>query len=217
MPVPILEAADFLRAFQALLPRGPAWPREPDAVITRALATLMPSYERQAGRAVNLRADLFPPATDMMLADWEASLGLPDPCAGPASSVAARRAQVVARLVSRGGNRQSVAAIEAQLALLGFTVSIRVDTAPFRMGYSTMGDQLGGPEWYYVWTVVAPLQSITCFTMGASTMGQPLRSWGNAVLECVATEVAPAHTIVRFTYVSTGPLGSLALLAGGFL
>jgi uncharacterized protein YmfQ (DUF2313 family) len=63
-----------------------------------------------------------------------------------------------------------------------------------------MGDQLGGAQWAFVWDINAALNTIQRFTMGQSAMGDPLATWGNAVLECELSAFAPAHTLVRFTY-----------------
>ncbi len=197
MLAPNLTADDFLRAFQALLPRGRVWPREPDATLTKVCQGLTKCYEAQTARSNHLLVDAFPATTYELLPEWEATLGLPDPCAGSAPSTQARRAQVVARLTNSGG--QSAAYYIAMAAALGYTITV-TNYAPFRAGQSTAGQQLGKEEWFFVWSVNAPVDTVTHFAAGQSTAGDPLAYWGNEVLECEIEASAPAHTLVQFHY-----------------
>ena len=122
---------------------------------------------------------------------------MPDPCAGPSPTLQARRNQVVARFASSGG--QSRPYFISYAAALGYTISI-TNYAPFRMGQSTCGQQLGAQDWFFTWAVNAPLNTVAPFRMGQSGCGEPLNSWGNAVLQCELAEIAPAHTILQFQY-----------------
>ena len=54
--------------------------------------------------------------------------------------------------------------------------------------------------WQFVWQVNAPEASIVEFDAGRSSAGEPLRSWGNELLECVINRLKPAHTYVLFAY-----------------
>ncbi|MGO4416609.1 putative phage tail protein, partial [Cupriavidus sp. KB_39] len=98
MRAPNLTDGDFLRAFQALLPRGRVWNRDPDSTQTGVAAGITKCYTRLTQRCKNLLIDAFPATTYELLPEWEATLGLPDPCAGAAPSTQVRRNQVVARL-----------------------------------------------------------------------------------------------------------------------
>ncbi|NUB17341.1 DUF2313 domain-containing protein [Azospirillum brasilense] len=80
--------ADFRSAAQALLPRGRVWPRESGTVQGQVLDGLAASYERQTADAAALLVDAFPASTTQLLPEWEASLGLPDACTGPAVGLA---------------------------------------------------------------------------------------------------------------------------------
>ena len=197
MSAPKYLAADFLAAMQALLPRGLAWPRDPDALMSQAMAGLTPVYERLTARANNLLVDGYPPTTVELLPDWESSLGLPDPCAGLSPSVQARRSQVVARFSGVGG--QTAAYFIAFAQSLGYAVTVG-NYAPFRMGQSTAGQQLGDQSWFFTFSINAPLNTVTPFRLGASGCGEALNVWGNAVLQCEMQSVAPAHTVLQFHY-----------------
>jgi len=194
---PAYTAADYLSALQSLLPRGRVWPREPDAAQTKALSGLTPTYERQNVRANHLLVDAFPTTTVELLPEWEATLGLPDPCAGIAPTIQARRAQVVARFTASGG--QSIAYMTALALSLGYSITI-TQFIPARAGILRAGQPLCGNDFAHAWRVNAPLNTSFAFRAGASAAGEPLSSIGNTVLECELKEVAPAHTNLFFSY-----------------
>lgn len=197
MALPVFTAADYLASFLAMLPRGRAWPRDADTIMVQQLAKLTPTWARLDARAQNLIVDGFPSTTVEMLPEWEASLGLPDPCAGESPTLQARRAQVVARFIGQGG--QSIPYFIAFAAALGYSITT-TEYAPFRAGYSRAGDPVNGQDWAFALAFNAPLNTITWFSAGLSAAGEPLAAWGNAVLECELRRIAPAHTVPLFDY-----------------
>ncbi|ACC71048.1 YmfQ family protein [Paraburkholderia phymatum] len=196
MPAPNLTSADYLRAFQALMPRGRVWPKDPDAEQTAVFTGITKVYAGNTARANQLLVDAFPGTTYELLPEWESTLGLPDPCAGASPTVQQRRAQVVARLSATGG--QSVAYFVQLAANLGYTITI-TQFAPFRFG-STFGQPLNGVAWAYAWQVNAPSFSVKYFRFGASGFGEPFAAWNNNVLQCELQKYAPAHTQLIFKY-----------------
>lgn len=197
MPAPNLSDADFQRAFQALLPRGRVWNRDPGSTQGALAAGLTKSLTRLTQRANNLLIDAFPATTYELLPEWEDTLGLPDPCAGPAPSTQVRRNQVVARLTNTGG--QSAAYFIGLAQKLGYGITI-TNFAPFRCGQSTCGQALGNQDWFFTWAVNALQTTVVRFAAGRSAAGDPLASWGNRVLECEISAMVPAHTILQFRY-----------------
>ena len=191
------SAEDFQSELMALLPPGDAWPRDPGSVLGRLLLAAGDGLADIDAAADQLYDEADPRTTLLLLPDWERVAGLPDPCAGPAPTLAARRAQLVARLTAQGG--QSVAIITAKLAALGYVVTI-TQFQPFLAGISTAGDPALSEEWRFVWQVNAPGTTITWFSAGVSAAGDPTASWGNEVLECEARAMAPAHTLVLFNF-----------------
>lgn len=197
MKIPAYSKQDFLNALQGLLPSGLAWPRDSDAVLTGTLSGLAATFARHAARAKNLLIDANPATTVELLPEWELTLGLPDPCAGESPTLQQRRAQVVARFSSGGG--QSIPYFISFALALGYSVTTR-EYAPFRCGESVCGDALGGEEWAHTWSLVAPLNTVTYFQAGQSAAGEPLATWQNDVLECELRAVKPAQTILQFIY-----------------
>ncbi|ASD79175.1 YmfQ family protein [Burkholderia gladioli] len=193
MAAPNYSPSDFASALSALFPRGLAWPRSPDAVMQQVITALSPVWARHVADNNYLLVDAFPSTTVELLPEWEASLGLPDPCAGESPSLAVRQAQVVARFTNTGG--QSIAFFTDYAKNLGFTISVSEFT-PFRAGQQAAGDSCGDEGWAHTWRINAPQTTINYFRAGASAAGEPLASWGNAVLLCEMNTLKPAHTLV---------------------
>jgi uncharacterized protein YmfQ (DUF2313 family) len=188
---------DYARALRALLPRGRVWAHEDEGTQAAVLDGLAATPEALDSAALTLIAAAFPATADQLLPEWEASLGLPDECTGPQPSTQQRRAQVVARLTNSGG--QSVQYFINCAAALGYTVTV-TEYAPFRAGQSHSGQQLGTQDWFFTWAINAPTNTVTHFAAGESSAGDPLSTWGNAVLECELNAIKPAHTILQFHY-----------------
>ncbi|MFN8702645.1 MAG: YmfQ family protein [Rhodospirillales bacterium] len=179
----------------SLQPPGAAWTTEPGSTRWNMLTALAVEFARIDMRAAELREEADPRTTVEMLPDWERVAGLPDPCAGQAQTLAERRQRLVAKLAARGG--QSIAYFVGIAAQLGYTVTIeefRVFTC-----VSRCIDALNPPPWQYAWRVRAPANTVRTMTC-ASACDEPLRSWGNRILECVIGRLKPGQTHVIFAY-----------------
>lgn len=192
---PDIGVEEHTAALQALLPSGPVWRGSVLRLVSRGLVTPLARLRARAGA---LLADAFPATAYELLPEWEATLGLPDPCAGDSPTLQQRRSQVVARLTSRGG--QSVPYMVERARLLGYQVTVR-EYAPARLGVMRMGDRLQGTEWAHAWAIRAPATTVIPFRFGLSGVGERFRTWGNEVLECELRSVCPAHTILLFQYI----------------
>jgi len=186
----------FLAGFQNLLPTGPIWPRDGDAVQTQVYAALVKGYMRNAAAGIALIADVFPATAVDALDEWEATLGLPDPCAGPEPTVALRQAQVTARFIAGGG--QSIAYFVNFAKTLGYDITI-TQFAPSRFG-RPFGGNFGGTAWAFTWQINAPQFTVATFNFGTGHFGDPFASWGNTVLQCELQRLSPAHTTLLFNY-----------------
>ena len=196
MPLIDFSAADLFGVLQKLLPRGRVWPRDAGAVQTQALATLTPAYARLLARDNTLVRDAFPATTVELLPEWEATLGLPDPCAGEDPTVEIRQAHVKARFVYSGG--QSVPYFVGYAAALGYPITV-TEFAPMRFG-QPFGQPMYGVAWAYAWQVNAPTFVVRDFTFGQGSFGDPFATWGNTVLQCELNRLKPAHTVLLYNY-----------------
>lgn len=182
---------------QALLPQGAAWPREAGANLTALLVALADELARVDARCDILIEEADARTTAEMLADWERVAGLPGKCITTQQTTQERRAALVARLTNIGG--QSRAYFIALAASLGYTVTI-TEFRPFQAG-SQAGDAITNGVWIFAWQVNSALDTIRTFQAGQGAAGDPLRSWGNQLLECAIRKYAPAHTHVMFAYI----------------
>ncbi|MHC1701810.1 MAG: YmfQ family protein [Humidesulfovibrio sp.] len=192
------SAQDYAAQLAALLPQGPAWPREPDTVLARLLDGLAEEPARVDAAAHALLTELDPQQALELLEAWERMCGLPDGCSQPGETIAERREAVVLRLSAQGGQTPAYFAEVATL-LAGAMCTVR-EYRPFRAGRSSAGDPLSNGDWPHAFTVQAPETPIRVFRAGQSAAGEPLRKWGNERLECTIRRLSPAQAIVTFTY-----------------
>ena len=190
-----LTTDHYLQQLQALLPQGPAWSREADAVLTKLLTAFAEEFARVDTRIDALLDEADPRTTNELLADLERVAGLPDLCTGIPETIALRRELLVAKLTNVGG--QSKAFYIALAAKLGYAITI-TEFKRFRVT-SRVNDPLNDADWAYAWRVNSAQDTVRKFTV-AGRVNEPLATWGNTALECVITRLKPAHTIVQFAY-----------------
>lgn len=175
----VMTVGSYARQLRALFPRGAAWRTDKDAKLTLFIAAMAGEFYRIHQRVEALLREMNPRTTVEMLADWEEALGLPDPCVTDAQTEQQRRTAILLKLTTIGAqNKQFYIDLAARL---GFEITI------------TEPDTL-------TWQVNAPETTISYFRVSESGAGDPLRSWGNKVLECAIEHRAPAHTVLQFAY-----------------
>lgn len=193
-----MNADAYLSQLQALLPQGPAWPRDADAVLTRLLAAIAQEFARIDARAGQLIDEADPRTTSELLADWERVAGLSaySPLDGSLLSAEQRRANLQARLAERGG--QTPAYYIALAARLGFTVTI-TEFQEWDVGMDIEAP-LYGADWNFAWQVNAPAVTAQEWSVNSS-VEDPFAVWFEAVLlERALLEDKPAHTTLLFNY-----------------
>jgi uncharacterized protein YmfQ (DUF2313 family) len=187
---------DYQAALAALMPRGIIWRRDPGSLQMATLGALAPTYTRTTAAAAQLLIDAFPSTTFNLLPEWEASLGLPDPCTAPNPTVAQRQASVRAKFGARGVLSKGF--FIALAAELGFTITID-EFRPFVAG-DPVGGPLYGAVWAFVWQVNAPQVETFYFSAGTGSAGDPLTTYDAGELVCRIRENAPAETTVIFAF-----------------
>ncbi|QQQ19662.1 YmfQ family protein [Brevundimonas vitis] len=190
-------AQAYTEQLQQLLPRGAVWTRDPDSVLTAVLAALAVEFARLDARAEQLLVELDPAQTYELLGDWERVLGLPDGCTPVTGTISERRAAVLQKLTSLGG--QTPAFYIAMAAHLGVEVEI-FEFDPDVDDYAP-GLDISDGRWRYVWRMnVLTETDFTVFRAGVSAAGDRLVEGGALDLECVIRRAKPAHTQVVFSY-----------------
>lgn len=192
------SAQDYAAQLAQLLPQGAAWPREADTVLASLLQALAQEPARVDAAIHALLTELDPPQSLALLSAWERVCALPDGCSQPGETIAERREAVVLRLAAQGGQTPAYFAELATL-LAGAVCTVR-EYRPFRAGMSRVGESLSNGDWPHAFTVQAPSVPIRSFRVGQGAVGERLRTWGNERMECTIRRLAPAQSIVTFTY-----------------
>jgi len=193
---PVFVDADFQQALLLLLPSGRVWRRDPESTLAAVLLALAPTYTRNSAAATQLLIDASPATTAALLTEWEASLGLPDPCPAANPSVEQRQAAVRARFGARGA--LTVAYFEALAAALGFVITT-TEFRPFAADMACDGPAYD-PAWAFAWQVNAPAVTTFYFAADASSADDPLETYDAGELVCRITRDAPAETTVFFVF-----------------
>ena len=225
------EAADYAAAFNALLPTGPAWPRDPTTVPQKVIAGLAEIWGDEVEGLANLllTRESDPRAAITLLPEWERAWGLPDKCLTEPLTIDARHTALMQKMTLLGA--QSRAFFIEQAAIIGYTISI-TEYSPFQCGISRCGDttaqnpedpsrmrwQIGPPEIRFYWTVHVDALALRYFHVSAGQCGvDPLLFIGLATdLECLIRRYKPAHTEVLFDY-SQGALDFSKPFNSGYL
>ena len=197
-----------------LLPVGKAWDNVKLNTLLDAMAV---EFTRVHGRAADLLAEMYPGATDELLADWESLLGIPDECTPENQTDDERRVQILQKLATTGGISAEYYVFIAKQ--LGFDISIET-ARPFRVGVSRVGDALTNRRgdsrfrvgdavgkgldqfgWQFYYIVTIPVTELIRFrTGGDSRVGDPLVLYSNALLECTLKKLKPAHAGIYFRF-----------------
>lgn len=201
-----LSADTYRQLLFSLLPPGRIWPTAPESRLQRLLEGEAQELERVDRRALELLLEADPRQALYLFEEWEASYGLPSDCAPADQSIADRRVALIGRIIGRGGMR---AADYIELAEgLGYEdatveefhqATVEVDTATGHTG-AVIGDDLNGEDWSWTWRITLPSGVIRESVIDESQIGDPLRSWGDELVECSLRHAAPSWLILQIGY-----------------
>lgn len=177
-----LSVEAYARQLKQLLPSGAAWPRGVGSRLSALLLGLAEELARVDARAGNLVDELDPRTTLELLPDFERVYGLPDECLGALpEAISERQVLVTQKAIAMGG--QSRAFFIAVALTFGYVIEI-TEPAP------------------HEWVVNFPdveLGELVNFRAG-SRAGERLAGYAQLDIECILARLAPAHTVVSFTY-----------------
>lgn len=201
-----LTAAQYQASFFALLPPGMVWPTDPDSRVQRLLAGLAQEPARVDIRSQALLAEADPRQARELFVEWEISYSLPSKCAPAVQSLTDRRVALIGRIVGRGGMRaQDYIDLAEGLGYVG-TQIIELKEATVELGGGVgprgaeIGDPMNGEDWLWAWDVLVPSGVIREAEIGGSEIDDPLRTWGDELIECALHEAAPAWLILNVGY-----------------
>jgi uncharacterized protein YmfQ (DUF2313 family) len=201
-----LTADDYRQQLFALLPPGIVWKVDLGSTVQRLLAGQALEFARIDERAGALLVEADPRQALYTFEDWEASYGLPSACAPAGQSMADRRAALIGRIVGRGGmTAQDYLDLAEGLGYAGTQVlefreaTVEVDTPTGHTG-AVIGDDINGVDWDLTWRVLLPTGVVRESIIEQAVIGDPLRSWGDELIECSLRHAAPSWLILQIGY-----------------
>ena len=187
----------------ALLPAGRAWPEDSGTTLdslVRAFASQFSATDRSASRLLD---EILPSTTFQLLPDWERVAGLPDDCSVATSDVTIRRASLLAVLVTQATlHADQFVAVAAR-----FGITITVDEldqtrAETYAAAQTPPLDVTNGKWRFIWWINIPSSSDIRRFRTTSRVNERLTTFErNTEMECRLAKIAPAHTVVVFSYV----------------
>lgn len=204
-----MTAEQYAAAMRALLPPGPAWPRDAEAPLVKVLTAWAEEFARIDGRANDLLRENEPGNAMELNPEWELLVGLleqwfPDfyQYNIPADrSLGESRAAIVALLTYDRERAQTDAYYIALAAVLGYEITI-THPAPSRCGVMQAGDELAPAETVFSWVVNVTVQLSNVPEAGVMQAGDELGAWRPTYLEFVLNRGKQSHTVVTFNYVN---------------
>lgn len=201
-----LTADDYRQQLFALLPQGIVWATDPKSRLQRLLAGEAQEPARIDERARALLAEADPRQALETFEEWEASYGLPSACAPADQSMADRRAALIGRIIGRGGMTiQDYLDLAEGLGYVGAQVlefreaTVEVETATGHQG-AVIGDDMNSADWDLTWRVLLPAGVVRESVINEAVIGDPLRSWGDELIECSLRHAAPSWLILQIGY-----------------
>lgn len=194
----------FHQSLSYLLPQGHAWPRDPASVWMRLLRGVAASFDELHQFTLQTWNEWMPQSTHTRLGEWEAAVGLPDPCFyGVVQTEDQRRAAVLARLRGPQGeyadsSPAAPGAIERYCETLGFTATVVV-RFPFRVGHRISARLGGNDGQMYIRISGTPSSSPEPFRVGRDHVSRRLveRAPEYEQLTCALERVVPARFAIN--------------------
>lgn len=192
-------ADQYRRQLSGLLPVGPAWDPELVPEVALILSGVSLEFARLDARAVDLLNEMDPAGVSELVPDWEAIMGLPDPCLGLSPAFEDRRLAVRRRLIEVGG--QSLSYFIDIAVSQGYPDATITEHRAPRMGRSRFGvARFGTWNAQFMWTLNTGGRQRQGRRFGASYWGERFGVNPGNPLECQIRRAAPAHTIVQINY-----------------
>lgn len=201
-----LTAIDYRQQPFALLPPGIVWTTDLDSTLQRLLSGQAQEFARVDERAGALLIEADPRQALYTFEEWEASYGLPSACAPAEQSMADRKAALIGRIVARGGmTDQDYLDLAEGLGYSGAQVlefreaTVEVGTPTGHAG-AVIGDDINGSDWDLTWRVLLPNGVVRQSVVDEAVIGDPLRPWGDELIECSLRHAAPSWLILQIGY-----------------
>lgn len=184
----------YLNTLLKLLPRGKLWRSDEDSGNYKLLGGISVEAARVDRRIAKLELETDPHTADETFEDWETDYGMSKTCGGLSATIPERRADLIAKIVSFGGQSKDY-------FLSFFDASDGDVTISYPESLSVVGVSVGvhldHPN-RSTWRVNLPNAELEYFTAG-SMAGTPLVRIKHTVKMCLIQKYKPTNTHVYFT------------------
>ena len=179
----------------ALLPRGRAWSRDRESVLSTLINGLATEFARVDGRAEELLVERDPRTATELLPEWERQLGLPDECSVLSATLTARRQAAHYKLTGVSGLDK--ASIVRAAADLGYTITVDDLNQPRADAIAGLDTTNG--RWRFVWWINVSARVEYFSTL--SRVNERLATYPPlTALACRIRAISPSHTHVVFAF-----------------
>lgn len=193
-----MTAVAYRDAMLALLPRGAAWPRDPESQFGKLLHAFADEFARVDQRNADLQREMDVRYAIELLPEYEIDYAVPGPCIHTAQTLDQRRRQLVEKYRRIGRqDRQFFIDVAADL---GYAITItEFDQANPGPQTEYNGIPLAGDAWNFVWQVNAELTNYRQRKYPAR-YNERYGTFGNDLLECTLRALTHAHRVLFFAY-----------------
>ena len=215
--VDVVSTGAYRQQLLALLPRGPAWPRDGGTALVALLGAFSESYETLDNRAVALLADVRPDTTVDLLADFERVLALPDDCTPAVSTFDARRRAVVDKTTARA-NISPSAYLDVAMVFGYLDAEILEQHSGAAEAAAAQPEHnivVTDGKWRYVWWLIlgGEVPQVDYLDV-LSGVGEALAVTEATIeIACRIRQLAPAHTYPIVTWASPLPAAPASFAA----
>lgn len=203
-----VSASEYTRQLKALLPRGPAWPRDDTtSMLAFMIEVWALEFARVDARAQALINEADPRFCSETFNEWLTQWGIPDQCLSAWGSVLSDgltekilRQALLQKMTTSGS--QSLQFFINLAKNYGYEITIDEFTTHTVMSNVMAAFINDDAEWSHMWKVCvfSGRGGQVSWHDALGTASEPLCWWGDAVIECVIRQYAPAHTQVLFGY-----------------
>lgn len=187
-----MNAADYRKQLEKLLPQGLAFKRDPGSLLLALLEGMAEELARIDGRSTQLIQEADPRTADELLEDWLRVVGVPDPCTVYALGAEDEKAQLLQKLTRQVGQNADFWLEIAQT--LGYSTAQVLEYREFRVDDNSVGDPLYDAKWKHTFTVQVA-EPLIYFRAGEARAGEYLTRSSAELLNCTLQKSKPAHTV----------------------
>ena len=199
-------AKEYIQQIKALLPPGPAWPRDDGSSVMALLIEVWATeFSRIDARAHALIVEADPRLCTETFTQWLQQWGIPDECLAAWASISdvglterLLRDALLEKMTVPGG--QDIAFFVRLAMTYGYEVTID-ELTPHTVMSRVMAP-FSADGWTFRWRVQvhSGRGSTVTWHDALGTCAEALAWWGDAAIECLIKKYAPAHTEVSFSY-----------------